>query len=591
MKILLVGINAKYAHMNPALYSIRAFAGDAGKCMDIAEYTINQQPSEVLRDIYERHPDVIGFSCYIWNMRFIGQLLEDIKKILPKTLILLGGPEAAFDAGSVMSRFPAVDGVFTGEGEKPWKVIAETLSGNDCANPDDIGGITGLKLRGDLEPVILMEMTDLNDIPFIFYDIAPFENRMLYYETSRGCPFRCSYCLSSLEKRMRFRSLEKVYPELQHFLDKNVRIVKFTDRTFNADHAHAMGIWKYLEEHDNGISRFHFEIEADLLNDKELEFLKTVRKGLFQFEVGVQSLNPETLKAVNRHADTGKIEKTVKQLKSYGNIPVHIDLIAGLPFEDLQSFRDSFNGVYGWGADELQLGFLKVLKGTEIECRTEEFGLVYESAPPYEVLSTKWMSFDDLLHLKEVEEQLERYGNSGAFKFTIKEFEKYFSDPFAMYEYIAAYYRMHRERFHRQSRISAYSMLREMIEQRLREVNEVFAGFDLDHADIRHFDAMLLIDLYAKEKLKTRPPFIPGGDEQKSREREYIRANRIRENVHIEFFDFDVSVFINNEEIMQKETAVIFRYDGQGSASSIEITGEGSGTAFLKEDIAYDIKR
>lgn len=592
MKILLVAVNSKYTHMNPALYSIRAFAGDAGRCMEIAEYTINQQPFEVLRDIYEKRPDVIGFSCYIWNMRFIGQVLEDIKKILPDTLILLGGPEAAFDAEGAMERHASVDGIFTGEGEQAWKELAERLDESENKDPKDIGEIPGILMRGAKISETGLKETEMDDIRFIFDDLSQFDNRMIYYETSRGCPFRCSYCLSSLEKKMRFRSLDIVYPELQHFLDKKVRIVKFTDRTFNANKAHAMGIWKYLAEHDNGVTRFHFEIEADLISDEELEFLSTVRSGLFQFEVGVQSLNQKTLAAVNRYADLKRIESVVRRLKKYGNIPVHVDLIAGLPFENLNSFRNSFNGVYGWGADELQLGFLKVLKGTEIEKSAEEFALVYESAPPYEVLSTKWMSFDDLLHLKSVEEQLERYGNSGAFRFTMHEFEKYFADPFAMYEYIAAYYKEHRTRFHKQSRISAYSMLREIIEQRLSALKAAFGGFDLDHAGIQHFDALLLIDLYAREKLKVRPDFIPGGSMQKKLEREYVKEKNIKDNVHIEFFDFDVGAFIEDGTIdPEKENSVMvtFTYDGQGGAVRIETEKQGSLPKVLENNVHYDI--
>lgn len=592
MKILLVAVNAKYTHMNPALYSIRAFAGDAGKCMEIAEYTINQQPADVLKDIYEKHPQVIGFSCYIWNMRFIGRLLEDIKKILPDSLILLGGPEVAYEAEKVLEDHVPCDGVFTGEGERPWKALAERLIANSEKDIKDIGEIPGILMHGAKVSAGSPEVTEMDDIPFIFEDLSPFDNRMIYYETSRGCPFRCSYCLSSIDKKMRFRSLSKVFPELQHFLDNKVRIVKFTDRTFNADPDHAMGIWRYLAEHDNGVTRFHFEIEAQLLTADEMEFLKSVRGGLFQFEIGVQSVKPETLKAVNRHPDIDRIKEAVKKLKSFGNIPVHVDLIAGLPFENLESFRQSFCEVYSWGADELQLGFLKVLKGTPIEKRAEEFSIVHESRPPYEVISTKWMSFDDILHLKDVEEQLERYGNSGAFRFSMREFEKYFSDPFTMYEYIAGYYAKNLNRFRKQSRMSAYSMLRDMISQRLEELAHAFEGFDLDLPGIKHFDALLLIDLYAREKLKVRPDFIPGGSIQKQLEKDHVREAAIKDNVHIEFFDFDVSSFIKDGSMIPEEensVRVVFKYDGQGGAVRIEVEKDGALTKVLERNIDYDI--
>ena len=587
MKILLVAVNAKYTHMNPAVYSIRAYAGDAGKCMEIAEYTINQYPRDVLRDIYERAPDVIGFSCYIWNMNFIGEMLRDIKKVLPKTLVFLGGPEVAYNREAVLEKYPAVDGVFYGDGERAWKeLICHLIAA------EDIGDIPGLQIRGRKSCGNYPQMTEMDDIPFIYDDLELFDNRMLYYETSRGCPFRCSYCLSSVDKRMRFRSLDKVLPELQHFLDHNVRIVKFIDRTFNASHEHAMTIWKYLADHDNGVSRFHFEIEADLLSEDEMAFLQTVRPGLFQFEVGVQSVNRDTLKAINRHADIDRIKDRVTRLVSYGNIPVHVDLIAGLPFEDLRSFRNSFNEVYGWGAEELQLGFLKLLHGTEMEQKADEYGIVCEEAPVYEVLSTRWLTYDDINYLKDIEEQLERYGNSGAYRYTVAAFEQYFTSPFDMYAYIADYYRENMDRFRKQSRISSYEMLRGIIAEKLQQMNAVFGGWNLGCADSRHFDALLLIDLYLKEKLKVRPEFIAGAGEQRSKEREYIRAHSIAGTVHIEFFDFDVWEFIHDGDIIEKEKdscVVIFSYEGQGAASSVQIKCADR-SEFLKQPTVYDIK-
>lgn len=592
MKILLVAVNAKYTHMNPALYSIRAFAGVYGECMDIAEYTINQYPRDVLKELFKKRPDIIGFSCYIWNMRFIDELLEDIGKVLPSAIILLGGPEAAHNTEELFRKHECVDGIFTGEGESSWKKLAETLSEYEDVpiNIKDIGVIPGLLIRGEEEmPVKETKMMELDDIPFIFDDMSLFENRMIYYETSRGCPFRCSYCLSSIDKTMRFKSLDKVYPQLQHFLDCRVKIVKFTDRTFNANHEHAMGIWRYLSEHDNGVTRFHFEIEADLLGEKELDFLETVRPGLFQLEIGVQSANPETLASVNRHSDISRIRSAVKRLKANGNIPVHVDLIAGLPYEGLNSFRDSFNEVYGWGADELQLGFLKVLKGTEIEKKAEQYGLIYESSPPYEVLSTNWLSYEEIIHLKDLEEQLERYGNSGSFRFTLREFEKYFSDAFAMYEYIAQYYRLHSDRFRRQSRMSSYEMLRDIISVKLDELNDDFAGFDLDMRQIGHFDALLIIDMYAKEKLKVRPGFIPGADKQRRFEREYKKAYGTGENVHVENFEFDVNALICGNIIRAGSGTVIFTYEGQGAAVNIDIIDEEGNMIPLETFTGYDI--
>ena len=560
MKILLAAVNAKYTHMNPALYSIKAFAGDAGKCFEIAEYTINQYPRDVLKDIHERQPQVIGFSCYIWNMSFVEELLCDIKKILPGVQVFLGGPEVSFNVNVVLERYPDVDGVFAGEGEEAWKEAALQFMEHGRL----VKGIEGLQLKSQNLPRTLEAICPLNldDIPFIFDDISIFDNRMLYYETSRGCPFRCAYCLSSIEKTLRFRSLEKVYPELQFFLDKEVRIVKFIDRTFNADKRHAMGIWKYLAEHDNGISRFHFEIEADILSDEEIEFLSGVRKGLFQFEIGVQSTNSQALGAVNRKSSVQKIKDAVIRLKKAGNIPLHVDLIAGLPFEDMKSFKASFNEVYSWRADELQLGFLKVLHGTEIEKRAGEYGLIYGSRPPYEVISTKWVDFDDILRLKDVEEQLERYGNSGAFSHTLKIFEDYFDTPFEMYEYIALFYKENSDRFSKQSRISTYEMLRKMIRKRLE------GSPSLANA----FDSLLLLDLYEKEKLKARPAFFGNEAEQRKMEREFIKQRAIKGNVHAEFFGYDAEIFAKEGKLKAGPSAICFEYEGQGAATHITFT-------------------
>lgn len=588
MKILLTALNAKYIHMNPALYSIRAYAGEYGAFMEIAEYTINQDMEGVLMDILERDPDVIGFSCYIWNIRYIESLVERLAKILPDAKVFLGGPEVSYNSDEVMRRFESVDGVFCGEGEKSWKEAARqfVLYGN-LLYP-----IAGLHLRDDdpsaahaLHFQGTEQYMDLDEISFPYEDLSPFEHRMIYYETSRGCPFRCSYCLSSIDKRLRLRSLEKVLPELQFFLDHKVRIVKFIDRTFNASHEHAMSIWKYLADHDNGITRFHFEIEADLVTDEDTEFLKSVRPGLFQLEIGVQTTNPQTLKEIRRYADIDKIRHVVTSLKGTSSIrdaashrssfketenvegmPVHVDLIAGLPFEDMESFKRSFNEVYSWRADELQLGFLKVLHGTEMELRADAYSLEYDDAAPYEVISTKWMSSDDILHLKEVEEQLDRYGNSGAYEHTLTAFERLFDTPFEMFESIAEYYRVHRADFRRESRISAFEMLRSCIGQRLGEISG-------QQILLKHFDALLLMDLYEKEKLKKRPEFFGDASIQKQRQLAFLRSEmspvRSGQTAHVEFFDHDVQKFERTGLLIPVSCAVIFVYEGQGRAVQV----------------------
>ena len=589
MKILLAAVNAKYTHMNPALYSIKAYAGVYGEQMEIVEYTINQFPQDVLRDLYSRKPDVIGFSVYIWNTVFVEKLLPDLQKILPEVQIFLGGPEAAFRKEELLSKYPSVKGVFFGEGEEAWKQAAEQLTKNGRISEP----IAGLLLRNSTAAA--PEILSMDDLPFLYTEenIGLFENRMLYYETSRGCPYRCSYCLSSVEKVLRFKRLEKVYAELNFFLRHRVRIVKFVDRTFNADRKHAMGIWQYLAAHDNGVTRFHFEIEADLITDDELAFLKTVRKGLFQFEIGVQSTDPAVLHEIERFADTKKIKKVVTELKKADNIMLHTDLIAGLPREDLSGFIRSFNEVYTWGADELQLGFLKVLPGTVMQEKKDQYGLQYETEAPYEVFSTNWLSYEDIVLLKAVEEQLERYGNSGAYRRTLAAFLRCFEDPFSMFCFLADYYSAHTGRFEKQSRVSSYQMLREAIREKLLSTENAETSDKTESPSplesglpaveetalpsaLKYYDALLLTDLYEKEKMKVRPAFFGGNERQHQLEKEYVRVHEITENVHIEFFDFDPEAFMNTGEKVMCKTAVLFFYDVQGAAERIEYRKEGT---------------
>ena len=403
MKFLLVALNAKYIHSNPAVYSLRSYVGEAlQKHVEIAEYTINHSFGEVLADIYKRKPDVIGFSCYIWNISMILELIPEVSKLLPEVPIWLGGPEVSFDATQLLAKYPMVTGVMIGEGEETFRELLEYYTqGQDGS----LQGISGLCLpEGYTAP---RELTDISTLPFLYQDLENFQNRIIYYESSRGCPFRCSYCLSSIDKKVRLRDLEIVKQELQFFLDHKVKQVKFVDRTFNCNHVHAMEIWQYLSEHDNGVTNFHFEIAADILKDAEIELLGKLRPGLVQLEIGVQSTNPRTLEAIHRSMNVEKLEEIVATIHAGRNVHQHLDLIAGLPFEDYDSFGASFNRVYAMAPQQLQLGFLKVLKGSEMHERAEEFGIHYLDKPPYEVLFTNWLSYEDVLKLNRVEEMVE----------------------------------------------------------------------------------------------------------------------------------------------------------------------------------------
>ena len=391
MNILLVGINAKYIHSNPAIYSLAAYAGKFADAdgislrnhINIAEYTINQQTEDIEADIYKRMPDVLAVSCYIWNFAMVQELIEDIHQVRPDLPIWLGGPEVSFHPEQLMQKFPFLAGIMIGEGEQTFvELVQGYMDGTDISN------IAGLYLPSGYTAE--RECLRLDDIPFLYSDLTDFENRIIYYESSRGCPFRCKYCLSSIDKQLRFRSLDLVKKELQFFLDKKVTQVKFIDRTFNAKHEHALAIWHYIKENDNGVTNFHFEISADLLTEEEITLLNSMRKGLVQLEIGVQSTNLDTIREINRNMDLCKLRNAVEKVNAAGNIHQHLDLIAGLPFEDYMSFHDSFNDVYAMRPEQLQLGFLKVLKGSAMEEQAEEYGIGYRKTPPYEVLYTKW---------------------------------------------------------------------------------------------------------------------------------------------------------------------------------------------------------
>ena len=338
MKILLAACNAKYIHSNLAVYDLQAYAAKYADHIILKEYTINQQKDDIMRDIYLEHPDVVCVSCYIWNISFVKELMADLIKILPGADFWAGGPEVSYDAEKFLSENPEFTGVMVGEGEETFL----ELSGHYIEqSPADLKDITGVCYR-DGEKIVhngWRQIMDLSSIPFIYIDQADFKNRIIYYDSSRGCPFSCSYCLSSIDKKLRFRDTEMVKKELQFFIDNKVPQVKFVDRTFNCKHDHAMAIWKYINEHDNGVTNFHFEISADLLREEELQEMSTMRPGLIQLENGVQSTNPDTIKAIHRTMDFEKLKGIVDRIHSFGNIHQHLDLIAGLPYEDYDSFR------------------------------------------------------------------------------------------------------------------------------------------------------------------------------------------------------------------------------------------------------------
>ena len=533
MKILLAACNAKYIHSNLAVYDLKAYSSDYDEHVILREYTINQPKDEILKDIYSSGADVVCFSCYIWNISFVRELIRDLVKILPKTAFWAGGPEVSYDAEKFLTEMPEMTGVMVGEGEKTFHDLLEFyIDGKDSL--EEISGIayrTGDKIIHNG----WRELMDLSAIPFVYEHLEKFENRIIYYESSRGCPFSCSYCLSSIDKKLRFRDLELVKKELQFFLDHRVPQVKFVDRTFNCKHEHAMTIWKYILEHDNGVTNFHFEISADLLREEEMELMSQMRPGLIQLEIGVQSTNPETIRPIHRHMDLKKLEHCVNRVHSFRNIHQHLDLIAGLPYEDYDTFHQSFNDVYQMKPDQLQLGFLKVLKGSLMQKEAEVYGIVYKEKEPYEVLSTNWLTYGEVLKLKMVESMVEVYYNSGQFWHTLEYLVPLEKDAFTFYEKLGSFYEKKGYSEISHSRMRRYEILLEYLQEETDVPTEVAAQ-------------KMLYDLYLREKLKKRPVFAPDQKQYETAVWNYRKNNQVSKTAHIEVFENGTVILFDYEK-------------------------------------------
>lgn len=521
MNILLTAINAKYIHSNLAVYSLRAYA--AGKCerykeeIGIAEYTINQPLDQILMNLYKRKPEVLCFSCYLWNIEYVEQLVAELGKIMPQTDIWLGGPEVSYHASHMLEQFPQVYGIMRGEGEETFLELAEFYYNNSgksleqCEKVQRLKEIVGITFRDGEEIIETADRSvmDLSKVPFVYEDLDVFKNKIIYYESSRGCPFSCSYCLSSIDKCLRFRDLELVKKELQFFIDHEIPQVKFVDRTFNCKHSHSMEIWSYIKEHDKGKTNFHFEVAADLLNEEELNLISTMRPGLIQLEIGVQSTNEQTIKEIHRTMKFSQVTEVVNRVHAAKNIHQHLDLIAGLPFEDYNSFHKSFCDVYALRPEQLQLGFLKVLKGSYMEEKTKDYELLYQNRPPYEVLSTKWLPYSDVIRLKGLEEMVEVYYNSRQFEHTMELLEQVFGDAFVMFEEMSNYYEEHGYYGVNHNRVARYEILYAFI----KEVALVQYETLLTEEQFRQ---TLVMDLYLRENMKNRPAFA--GDSLVSKE-------------------------------------------------------------------------
>lgn len=559
--ILLVAINAKYIHSNLAVQSLKAYAAPFSEKVEIAEFTINNRIEDILDEIYVKKPDVLAFSCYIWNIDYVKKLMVELHKLLPKTDIWLGGPEVSYNTDYYFDNYKCVKGIMVGEGEETFKELVENyVSGN--LNFCDVKGIALPEMR----TVSPRECVDMSKIPFPYKDLSEFENRIIYYESSRGCPFSCSYCLSSIDKKLRFRDILLVKEELKFFMDNKVSQVKFIDRTFNCDKRRALDLWQFILENDNGVTNFHFEISADLITDEQIAVLNKMRPGLVQLEIGVQSTNKKTIEAIRRKMNLDRLKKVVEGIKSGNNIHLHLDLIAGLPHEDLTSFKKSFNDVYNMEPDELQLGFLKVLHGSYMYDDAKEFGVVYKDFAPYEVMYTNWLSYDDVLLLKKVEEVLEIYYGSNQFRNTVNYLIKYFEHPYDFYETLGIFYDEIHNKNEKHARIERYNLLLEFAKK-------------IEGVSVSKLAEIMTLDIYLRENMKTRPSFAKDMSKYKNYLRELVVAGTIEKTQHMEAFSYEVAkeyIACELEGSIGDEIFVTFDYDDRNPItfdSKVKVVG------------------
>jgi radical SAM superfamily enzyme YgiQ (UPF0313 family) len=584
VKILLVGINAKYIHSNLAIHYLKAYAQEYASNITLKEFTINQYTEDILLKIYKEKPDFIGFSCYIWNMSMVLELSRELKKLLPGIKIWLGGPEVSFDAKNQLTNHTFVDGIMYGEGEETFLQVLHFYMGQT----NSLALVSGIAYRENVlekEEIILnppRREIDLSLVPFPYEDMKEFENKIIYYETSRGCPYSCSYCLSSVDKRVRMRDVELVKKELKIFLNYKVPQVKFVDRTFNCNHKHTLAIWQFIIDNDNGITNFHFEISADILSDEEISLLNSMREGLVQLEVGVQSTNDATIQAITRHMDLSKLKRVVAKIQEGKNIHQHLDLIAGLPYEDINTFRNSFNEVYEMNPDQFQLGFLKVLKGSAMHRQSLKWGIVYRSAPPYEVLYTNWLTYEDVLKLKRVEEMVEVYYNSGQFEYSVKFLLHFFESPFDFYLSLGDFYEVNGLDERNHTRIKRYEILIDFLNGCLdKEEYDPEVKKEYKNALL----SILVHDLYLREKLKSRPYFATPMEEYKEKYRKFylntdkvqkliatkgnqITGDQIKSGLHLEHYDIDIKKTAESGKVIYQSQFLMYDYIHRSNISS-----------------------
>lgn len=546
MKILLTALNSKFVHSNLAVRYLKAFTKDMNYQCKIREFSINDREEKILEEIIKERPNVVAFSTYIWNIEMIRRLSNLIKLVDESIEIVYGGPEVSYDSQNILKELNG-EYIIEGEGEKTYREFVEYKLGER-----DIKSIRGLyyKENGEVYSNGKRPLMNMNEIVFPYEEDENLDNKIVYYEASRGCPFNCKYCLSSTTHGVRFLDVERVKKELKYFIDKEVRLVKFVDRTFNCNHKFTMAIWEFLINQETK-TQFHFEISADILKEAELELLRKAPKDRFQFEVGVQTTNDEVLNKINRFVNFSDIKEKVDELLKIRNIKQHLDLIAGLPGEDYNSFKKSFNDVYSIAPEEIQLGFLKLLRGSSMREEAQEYGMKYSPYPPYEILKTKDISYEELIKLKKVEEMVDKYYNSQKFNNIIKYFVNKFDTPFDFYYELGDYFDK-KGYFNRNIGNSEYY--------------RVFLDFNMEILKEDNFilKEILRYDYLNFNKKRGIPDFLGRGIDKKEEEeiKGKLREEYSFKNYYLEGFNINIKKFIESSIVIKEKDYYLFGYGG-----------------------------
>ena len=546
MKILLTAINTKFVHSNLAVRYLKAFTKDMDYTGKIREFSINDRDEKILEEIIKEKPEVVAFSTYIWNIEIVKRLSDLIKLVDKNIEIIYGGPEVSYDSPNILKELNG-DYIIEGEGEKTYREFVEYKLGQR-----EIQSIRGLHYKKE-EQVYSngkRPLMNMDELVFPYEENEDLDNKIVYYEGSRGCPFNCKYCLSSTIHGVRFLDIDRVKKELEYFIKKEVRLVKFVDRTFNCNHKFTMAIWEFLINQDTN-TKFHFEISADILKEKEIELLSKAPKDRFQFEVGVQTTNDKVLNKINRFVNFSDIKEKVEELEKVKNIKQHLDLIAGLPDENYESFKKSFNEVYLIKPEEIQLGFLKLLRGSSMREEAEEYGMKYSPYPPYEILKTKDISYDELLILKKVEEMVDKYYNSGKFNNIIKYLVKKFETPFDFYLSLGEYFD-YKGYFNRNiGNVEYYKVFLDFNREILKQDNKVLK-------EIVRFDYLSF------NKKRGIPEFLqsPIDKEEEEKIKVQIRDKYSLREYYIEKFCINIDLFINDLGVKLEEDFYLFGYEG-----------------------------